>query len=610
MTDEHKTNLLDYVVGNLDEGTSNDNLTITDDIKVSDTTITNNNGTRLKDSSGNYNGLVLSGYENEINGYMINDYEGNLIDTITTYDSGDAIDIFDEIYVEDDGKLFVITSMTSSTHPKEIIMLNNPSIKNSNGEYYFHIRKAYDISSYLPQYYTCWRIEKSPNESLYAISLQNQYMDGTTPVTDSGLLTCKIQVGAENEYTTYYGAVITKSGLIPYQDSIIKFNSDGEIDYTVLLKDTFSLQTDPKLYIYHKSYTDTTLSLSKSMSVDINSVDAIFYDEDTVMGMHYVSEDSTYTTYYSYFNMDNGTIKHIDKLADGTLNNFDISFKISDLVVIPVHDETNENNYIWVFRGKDRLAKKEYQNSYTLNETIFIGALVYNNYNLYNIISYLGDKAVLNQFVYNVNNYNGDSYISETMFVPESAILSNSEKMIFARNLYNRVLQQTTITSTLQIPNRYLNDETIVKEELIGENNNVIDENNETITKNIYEEILLNFNDTINIVNNNDDADIINQTGSVQLCNALLSGNSYDNIKMTKYRMVFADNSTIIRPLPTPTLVDTDIYQYEIVVASLYGQELDRIEFISEDGTLIYLTLTPTIEVDKVYKIEQKVRVN
>lgn len=608
MTEEYKTNLLDYVVGNLNNGTGNDNLTISDNILLASSGSPSSNSIKLKDSNGNYNGLLLSNFLNEINGYQIYNYDGSLVATITKYSSGVDIDNFEYIYVEDDGTLLVITRYNSGTYPRRLLMLNNPSVKNNQGQYELKIKKSYNITDYLPDNYTIWNIQKSPNESLYAVSIQNQYTEGKILKTNNGLLSCKIQVGAENEYKTYYGGLITNSTLIPYNDSEVKFNSDGEIDYKVVLTNSYSLAENNNLVVYHKGYEDDTLTLLGTVELtEDKTAETIIYN-DNILGILQIENNSVITSYYAKFDIKNNSYTIIDELCKSQLNNFSSKFITNNLIILPFYDANKNKSFIYVYEGDKLLSIKEYETGYTAVSD-FINHIVVNTYNLYNIISYLGSSAIINQFTYNVNNYSGDDYISETMFVPNSAILSDNEKILFARNLYNRILQQTTITSTIQIPNRYLNEDNITNEKLIGKNNNIIDNNNINISKNIYEEVLVNFNDTINIVDNNEEKNIINQNGSIQLCNSLLSGNSYDNKKMTKYRIVFIDDSVKIGSLSNPVKINDNIYEFTILVGSLNTSGVNRLEFISEDETLTYLTITPTIEANKIYKIKQKVRV-
>ena len=617
MTNEFKNNLLNYVCDNLPSETGNDNLQIENEYQVSISNTTNNKGIRLKDENGNYNGLVMV-WNSEV-GYQINDYNGNYISSISTYDSGDPIDQFDEVYVEDDGKLFAITSMSSAispTHPREIIMLNNPSYTNSQGEYYLHIRKAYNISEYLPEYYTSWKIVKSPNESLYVISIQKQYIEDQVLYTDSGILTCKIQVGAENEYNTYYGALLEYSNLNPYLDSIVKFNEDGNIYYKVLLS-IFGVATadNHNVYEYEKDFNDDTLSLNGTIQFStLYGVDAIYVDENNIYGILRDEETAGGRNYYAKFKPKQGTFNTIELLSTGRLYNLDRWYLISDLIVLPVVYDTSGHTKLYVFKKDIKIAEYTFTTTYdygdATQEIQLLVPLIYNEYNLYNVIVYMGlNHPQLVQFVYNINRYNGSSYTSYKSLVADSGILRDNKKIVFARDLYNQVQQQSTITSTIDIPNLMLNNEVITKEQLISMNNNIIDDNNKTIEKNIYEEILVNFNDTINIVDNNDNLGIINQSGSNQLVSAILDIDTpgYDAKPLGKYRIYHKDNSVNVVDLPTPTITN-NIAEYQIVFGANKG--INRIELISNDETLIYLTYTVDIEPNKVYKISQKVRVN
>ena len=76
-------------------------------------------------------------------------------------------------------------------------------------------------------------------------------------------------------------------------------------------------------------------------------------------------------------------------------------------------------------------------------------------------------------------------------------LYNSNNKIIFARNLYNKVINANTTISTLNIPNTNLNDITIYNQSLIGETNYVLMNNQESITKNIYENLNINFYTTL-----------------------------------------------------------------------------------------------------------------
>ena len=53
--------------------------------------------------------------------------------------------------------------------------------------------------------------------------------------------------------------------------------------------------------------------------------------------------------------------------------------------------------------------------------------------------------------------------------VPTSSWLYNNNKIIYARNLYNKVVSGNTTTSTVEVPNLLLNDIDIGQQDLLGE---------------------------------------------------------------------------------------------------------------------------------------------
>ena len=73
-------------------------------------------------------------------------------------------------------------------------------------------------------------------------------------------------------------------------------------------------------------------------------------------------------------------------------------------------------------------------------------------------------------------------YENINSLVPNSGQLFNQNNIvIFARNLYNRIVNNNTAISTLEVPNDMLNDEIISIEKLMSETNTNLVNANEKI---------------------------------------------------------------------------------------------------------------------------------
>ena len=115
---------------------------------------------------------------------------------------------------------------------------------------------------------------------------------------------------------------------------------------------------------------------------------------------------------------------------------------------------------------------------------------------------------------------------------------------------------------------------------------------------------MINFNDTITVVDNNTNNNVVNTEASVDVVKDLISREL--NKMMLKYRIVYQDNTSDVIELPTPT-IEERVATYNLVVGS--NKAINRIEFISWDETTTYVIITLNVEANKVYLINQKVRV-
>ena len=210
-------------------------------------------------------------------------------------------------------------------------------------------------------------------------------------------------------------------------------------------------------------------------------------------------------------------------------------------------------------------------------------------------------------FDYNSINYNGEGYTNVNSLVPSKARLyDNNNKMIFARNLYNKVINANTTISTLNIPNTNLNDVTIYNQSLIGETNYALMNNQESITKNIYENLNINFYTTLRMINNNDpNNQIFNQVGSNRINSSVSSVKDYTNAKATKIRINYDDETTKIQDITFD--YGNEAYTEFIIYVN---KNITSIDFISNDENTIYNTIRPELEIGKYYKISQSVYVD
>ena len=115
-------------------------------------------------------------------------------------------------------------------------------------------------------------------------------------------------------------------------------------------------------------------------------------------------------------------------------------------------------------------------------------------------------------------------------------------------NKYNRVINNNTIISTLNVPNNFINDVEIDNELLYGMTNNLLVNATGTYTTNIYEELMINFVNALMIINENDPTNTReNLIGASRLNNSISLTADYPNSQATKIKINYADNSNEIR---------------------------------------------------------------
>ena len=228
-------------------------------------------------------------------------------------------------------------------------------------------------------------------------------------------------------------------------------------------------------------------------------------------------------------------------------------------------------------------------------------------FNLYNFYLQIQNNVYNCYQIYNSNNYNGNSYQDLNSLIPNYGNLYKDDKLIYSRNLYNLVINDNSTTSTIEIPNTMLNDSIINGEKLIGKTSGELVDNNLEISKNIYELLYINFINSIIIQNNNNNTLVNNIIASSILNKSISSTLDYDNVKLTKYRINFIDDTAMISRL---SISNVNEKKYLISFLIYFTKDINSIELISEDEQTIYLTIDGiNLEKEKYYIIKQNVEV-
>ena len=211
-------------------------------------------------------------------------------------------------------------------------------------------------------------------------------------------------------------------------------------------------------------------------------------------------------------------------------------------------------------------------------------------------------------FVFNQFDYNGLPYEDINCIKPNSGILYDSDgNIIFARNLYNLNINGNTTISTIEVPNTFLNDTTIAKEDLLSETNVILNDNVQNISKNIYEVLDINFFNTLVMKNSNNPLnEIINNLGASRLNSSASQVLDYQNTYANKIRINYTDNTNDVETVGIPTITNgIATYNFSIYVS----KTISNIEIISNDENTSYQTIEGTFNVGSTYTITQDVRV-
>lgn len=617
------------------------------------------NGTlQCKNVNGEYNGFIIAygayyinddrDYD-EAKGYMLlfdNNFE--LVQIITEYTSGTDCSIFMKLVATNDGTL---VGLDYNDNKNRFIMLNNPSVKLPAQENYtLKLRSSYYLQQNVANISHTLRsnayiLDKDPNSANYLI--------GATDITTGyeALTQFKINVGTTNEWTNYTFTFPTN----------YEYLDQNYYDIT----NTFVYWQDEKPYIssflYHNGsatyqnveYWMCELLLFKNNgTTNIDQLSEIGSIYESTTGNCYAGGAVSYISENNfYFVKAFGLTGYGNIGEDNTLCIMDIDHYHNGQVVSMYHDEFIQNNetgvsgayYDFEFFNINgticmiyscitaRLAQyapmitkgvllqnansdesiKNAQTTlgspYYYSYSQFHLSTIVNQYDLYKyylLIEDYDEGWVLrkNDIIYNYLYYNGYPYIATNMFNPRQVKLQDDNGNIFVRELYNKVVDKNLTEATVQIPNTMLNDIPITKNILVGATNYELVENSDTIEKNIYETLYINYFNTIIVENRNKPSYVQNQSGANRVNNSISNLFDYENMKIAKYRVNYKDNTEVIRNIDNITLTNNVItFEFKIYV----DREIDNIELISEDKNTIYQTITNGFVIGRLYDISQ-----
>lgn len=620
MTQEYKDYILDYLTGNKTD------TPLVDTPQIENAgTITNNYRDYLYDKYGSfqYGGIIQPNNSNKLLMYcvltmgsgsssyyqsviLLLDENYNILDSIDSYASGTPFKWLKELqYDEATNRLYGIedTRATTTSNPSyRFIMLDNPIMNYElKGEMSCSIRRSYSFPSTYNSMDISGRrvLYKDPNGSNYLIL-------GTIPnETLLAYLKLTINVGAANEWSQY---TIAFNGTI--NNSFVNW-TNGEPYAETYCSD---------FYIY-KLQNGVVSELGNFDPSSMGSRNKVLFDVIAYSQGHAYISISNYNSSYTIasaiiYKYSNGTLTEI--YNDGGNSKYGLTINHIRLAYF--------NNIPFVVRAV--AISQNYYDIYIgmlTNDTLTETKIVENerSYSTYIMTSQISTKRVYNLYtigiqnqnyvyramvVYNVDNYNGASGISVLSGVPHSMRLYAEDAIVFARNLYNMRINANTITSILEVPNTYLNNTTITGEDLYSKNNNVLDQQTETINTNIYETLYINTNDTWNMINRNDPLEpLTNKVGATRLVNSTAQQLDYNNAKCGVFRVVTSGGYYDRYINPSDISYDDGVYTYSF---NFYGNpSITQIQILSYDKETIYCTYDISTQAGKTYTYTQEVTI-
>ena len=637
MTEEFKQTLFDYLIGKLpkEQGT-------TEEIFKDVTTgylpkiieqFPENTDTYIEGILQVQNTMffvLYGGYQNtstkESHGIIIIlDNFFNIVTSFLQYENGTYLDYIMCMIQESDGTFTMTTcsdfpknkEWSFTTSVKKLVMLSNFT-QQINSKYILTIRKTYNIP-YQNNYIR--KIFKDPNSSHYVL-ICSMLLDQNSPDYDkTRVIESKINVGSENEWSNYD----TETNWI-LGDSYVEFDNNSNSFIELLLSTnltsrgnvigTWTKNFNDKNFVYkdihtfsYRPYIDNLTMNNQCVFLNRNEVYFVQNNqhwgtsgniEPKYIGLYYYNVSSEeFRTIYEKF-LGNYDYSQIEEIYITSLNN--------ELYIELVNDQQRQF-FLQRYDGKWNPQYIGTTSLFYFSDCVLIAT---NQYNLVSLISFSNDNAFQFDWLvkenYNSTKYNGQSYINTNALIADSAEIYSNDSLVFARDLYNKSLNNNTTVSTVEVPNNYLNDIDLTSKNLLSETNLDIIEDTNMLQKNIYETLYINFINTLLIIDRNNTNQVINQQASTYLNNAINTADSYDSAKLyNKVIINYQDGSS-----KEVSYAHEDNTEISTVIAfGLYVDKLiNNAEFVSNDKRTVYQTIDlSNLELNKYYAIRQKLEV-
>lgn len=657
MTDEFKQTLFDYLIGKLpnEQGTTEEIFKEINEIPRSEwQNFLPNGGTwtamrieGLIAPSENTNNLtvIYGGYrvDNNSNGFIII-LDNNFvpIKKFEAFDTGTDLRYIQKMEISEDGTFYAIddnvytydNSENSYNSQKRFIMLNNfTQFSTTLNDYILSLQRSYILPSNCLNFY-CKYMTKNPNSSHYFLagSSSSNY-DGSWDFDATKYIDLKINVGSENEWVTQTTSAGVE-GVRNFGGAFATFNDDDNISFRII---NVNAGVETRIYCLNKDFDDNSWSNQLIVLFDIAYYNIYSLINKQVCflninNVYFVCSNLQYSTnvsgdwnknkiigihHYDFTTEQLTTIHQEDFgliTSSALKRGINLTALNNDLYILYITDDDMDNvadYYLFRYEGNwsPKLIAQDKPFWYTYAD-VFIKI----NFNLLQMFIYQStlSSSYWNQLLikenYNSSNYNGEPYINTNALIPNSAEIYSNESLVFARNLYNKTINNNITVSTVEIPNTYLNGIDLTSKNLLSETNLTMVEDTNVTQKNIYETMFLNFINVLQVADRNNATQVLNQEASTYLNSAINTDDSYDNAKLyNKVIINYQDGSTKESSYSLENTTETST----IIAFGLYIDKLmNNAEIVSNDKTITYQTIDlSNLELNKYYAIRQKMEV-
>ena len=599
MTEDYKNLTLDYITRNLDiENMNNNSFRNTSNYTNNFTTICENEygftpSTIMyltTDTTSNF--IIYGTYDDNgtYRGYIaVLNQKGDIETIFTAFDSGTQFSYIYTLKYDENGNIYGIDE---NNNKARIILLNNVALKTSSG-YSCRLRSSY----YLPTQYQSIEagldldnpglIKKAYGKATYylfgEISLGHTYQPT--------LLKFVINVGSSNEWVAYTGnpsldtIELADTYIEPGEEEdkvvcLMMYQATG-INEFILENGTFSLVNSYEMPLEATSIeTGRLVSEGKFFVATRNS--------------SYTSSIYYYDNYYQLIN--SKTFANANYRRSLCLKNGILFDKLK-------YYGTSNNLYVGSYDGGDYISEEvAYVSKNSPLEVV-------NNYGLYELLIQDTNNLVKPNIVIYSISYSGESYINYNSLVALHGELYSNGSIVFARNLYNKQFYSNITTSTLNVPNNFLNDIPIQTKNLISATMTTLNSDTDEITKNIYENLFINFINKITVIDEETQTSYPNTASYINVGTNTGTQEDYEGSAITKIRLNF-DNESVVKPIVWDD-ISTDTTIAKQTMFTIYvSSDLTSIDFISEDETFTYITKEyEGLQVGNYYTITQKIRI-